>query len=1002
MAEQAASEGFRVGWGSGWPVGAAPPLWPWQQALTEVGAGRGPCFEEPHDVDSAGWFTQAAAVVEQLRELTAEQPTMLIIDDAHAADEPTVRLAHFVARHLRGIGCVLVIAHQPSPMFEAIDKDATELALRGLEPAEVAALLAQDGFDGLDPADLEFVTGATRGLPLEVRRLASGADLNAGVVRSLIDERLAVLPADLLHAAACAAALGAMPFLGDVGSIADDGVDPFVLVNELERLGLATRVPPEGLAFAHEQVRSALTAMLVPPAMLDIHARAVALLAQGPPSLERLVNRAEHALAAARRSVDDARVAVAIAEEAAAALVDANDPDRAAELLAAAEAAHERAGLGRPPATLLTAFAGAVLRCGRLTEASERYAIAAAAAEEDGDAVSLGRAALGMGGVWLAEQRSPIDRERVLGLQRRARDELPEDAVELRMRMDARLAAEAAYETGQFREIEAQVEAAREYGNPAVLAETLSLYHHTLLGPEHRDLRARVAAEMVTAATEADDNYWSLMALLWLTTDFFLAGRERAERSLAELHARADALAGRHVAYIASVMDVMLMQRAGRLDQAEVAANAAFGVGLEIGDADAIAYYGSQVVLMRWIQGRSAEVLELAAATAASPTIFPVNHAFTGVFASLAAECGQLDRARAALTKLRGVLGTIPQNSAWLATLFTTVEAAYATGDVDVAREAAELLRPYADMPVLGSLAVVCLGSARRSLGLAAVTVGDVDEGIELLEAAIVDNERLGNRPLAALTVADLAQIRSIRGRPGDRDAAVELFDRAIREADALDLPVRAAEWRKWRDALVDEDLQVTTTATDAEVGRIERHGSSWVIAMAGRQVAVPDLLGMNYLTRLLTNPGVEIQAAALVIDAGDTSIALAARDEQPVLDDTALASYRRRVTELEEEIAEAEEFVDIERAARARMELDAIVDELARTTNRFGRTRPFASSNERARTAVQKAVRRVLDHVESVDVEVGTLLRQSVRTGRTCCYQPAPGAPATWTITAG
>ena len=90
-----------------------------------------------------------------------------------------------------------------------------------------------------------------------------------------------------------------------------------------------------------------------------------------------------------------------------------------------------------------------------------------------------------------------------------------------------------------------------------------------------------------------------------------------------------------------------------------------------------------------------------------------------------------------------------------------------------------------------------------------------------------------------------------------------------------------------------------------------------------------------------------------------------------------------------------------MERAAQARAELDAVIDELTRTTNRFGKTRLFASSNERARTAVQKAVRRTLDHIERVDPELGAALRVSVQTGRSCCYQPSAGAPARWEQTA-
>src|SRR5262249_46873223 len=82
------------------------------------------------------------------------------------------------------------------------------------------------------------------------------------------------------------------------------------------------------------------------------------------------------------------------------------------------------------------------------------------------------------------------------------------------------------------------------------------------------------------------------------------------------------------------------------------------------------------------------------------------------------------------------------------------------------------------------------------------------------------------------------------------------------------------------------------------------------------------------------------------------------------------------------------------ERAARVRVELDALVDELARSTNHVGRSRPFMSSNERARTAVQKAVRRTLDHIEGSDPTLGATLRQCVHTGRTCSYDPTPCPP--------
>src|SRR5688500_18610471 len=42
------AEGFRVGWGSCWPGDGAPPLWPWRQAVTELGGPPPPeLFDAP-------------------------------------------------------------------------------------------------------------------------------------------------------------------------------------------------------------------------------------------------------------------------------------------------------------------------------------------------------------------------------------------------------------------------------------------------------------------------------------------------------------------------------------------------------------------------------------------------------------------------------------------------------------------------------------------------------------------------------------------------------------------------------------------------------------------------------------------------------------------------------------------------------------------------------------------------------------------------------------------
>ena len=338
IAGVAAAEGFRVGWGASWLAGEAPALWPWQRAVAELG-GELPAalVEHPPDTESAEWFRQCASVVEQLTEVTTDRPCMVVIDDAHAADEPTVRLAHFVARHVRGMHLVLVVAHQPSERLEAFDREATTIALHGLGPEDVAAVLADRGIDGCSERDIDFLVGATGGLPFEVHRIAASAPNAEGVVRTLIEQRVATLPPDVALGAAYAAVFDASPRLSHVAAItADKEIDALAIVYQLERAGLATRQAPDGLTFTHEDVRATLAALVDADDVIEIHARAARLLAGGPRSVDRLERRAEHALAATRRSADDAQRAMQITEDAAAALIAANHPERAAELLSAA------------------------------------------------------------------------------------------------------------------------------------------------------------------------------------------------------------------------------------------------------------------------------------------------------------------------------------------------------------------------------------------------------------------------------------------------------------------------------------------------------------------------------------------------------------------------------------------------------------------------------------------------------------------------------------------
>ena len=64
-------------------------------------------------------------------------------------------------------------------------------------------------------------------------------------------------------------------------------------------------------------------------------------------------------------------------------------------------------------------------------------------------------------------------------------------------------------------------------------------------------------------------------------------------------------------------------------------------------------------------------------------------------------------------------------------------------------------------------------------------------------------------------------------------------------------------------------------------------------------------------------------------------------------------------------------------------------------------RWRRFGSADERARVAVRKAISAALARVARQDPALARLLRDTVRTGAVCRYDPDPARPVRWILDA-
>ncbi|MBO9524191.1 MAG: hypothetical protein J7518_21850 [Nocardioidaceae bacterium] len=486
---------------------------------------------------------------------------------------------------------------------------------------------------------------------------------------------------------------------------------------------------------------------------------------------------------------------------------------------------------------------------------------------------------------------------------------------------------------------------ARRTGEPAVLADALDAALATRWGPD--DLEARhaltreldeVAAHVVDTEARQQAHLWGLQVACELLDVPGMHRQMRALERLGETDARAR--------FFAASRRQMLDLLRGRTDThpqlravAEQAAEEAHipDAWMVLGAMDA--YWGIQA-------GERAVVAEVAGY--AEP--FVVREGIAAVCAEAAywwAAAGEPDRSRALLRTLHGtVLDGLPHDVNWLLAMQSTLEAALIVEDREVVEQVTALLLPYDGRAVVNGGAVAFHGSTDDTLARALGLLGREDEAGPLRERALRTYERIG------------------------------------------------AQW--WRDRLLagSPAVPAAPVAGGRRMHLAPAAGGLWLVGGAATPVA--GLRGFGYLRALVRAPGDQVRALDLVGDGGPV---VEESGLGEVADRRALAAYRARLAELDEELDEAAAWADSAREERARAERDALLDEIGRATGVGGRTRVTGSSQERARVAVKKAISTAVRRIAEVDPALAAHLRNSVRTGLVCSYEPEPGTAWEWEL---
>jgi AAA ATPase domain len=1060
FAARARERGFLVLWGRCWEAGGAPAYWPWIQALRahvrasdpadlaeQLGGGAGQVAQMIPDVQAVvpdvgvpdvadpdtARFQLFDAVTSFLLGASEPQPILLVLDDLHAADMPSLLLLRFASGELARGRVLLVGSYRdpdpdhdgplPPELVELTREPSTRfLALAGLSAPDLARFIQRT--TGIAPPAVlvSAVLEQTEGNPLFVGELvrllaqegrlgsvAPGARLRIpATVREVIGRRLAHL------SNACRDDLQVSSVIGrefDLALLSRVAGRPEGQI--LERLDEALRVRVLGevpglhgrFRFSHALIRDVLYEGIPSALRIDLHRRTGKALESLPEEerTSRLAELAHHfhmsmrggdterGIAYARQAGDDATVRLAYEEA-------ARLYEMALQQMRFVEAADDEL-----KCELLLRLGDARAKAGDLAAARETLAEAADLAKRLGDAERLARAAIGYGG-WIEWMRAGADR-RVIPLLEDALRAIGDQPSATRVRLMARLACalrgsadrERSERLGRL-----AVDMARNLGDVRTLLYALFGRANAIWWPENPRERLAISDEIFEGARTIGDRELEFLGHEGRLVSYFELGDiPRVERELAHLSAPSEELRSPSQRWMVAVLRANLALLQGRLSDAERFAIEARELGERSRLTEAEEHFASHIYFIRTEQGRPRDGLKLVEQAAGRFTWYPF---FRCELANLHLQLGDERASRALYDELAADrFGAVPRDNEWIFALTLLAPLSVRHDDLDGASILYELLLPFADRHAVGH-AEGTTGSVSRALGILADGLSRFHDAEKHYAFAIDHNERMGARLWTTDTQVRLARMLLARDAPGDRERAHTLLNDALRTCRSLDLVRLEREIRELRPEIegVHEQAQQPPRAR----ATFRHEGEYWSIVFEGDAFRLRDSKGLRHLSGLLAAPGREIHALELVSavegHAPDRTPSVAELSPETgnagqLLDERAKAEYAHRLQELESELAEAEEWHDPERASRLRQELDFLARELGAAVGLGGRDRRAASNAERARVNVTRAIKAALERIAEHSPSLGRHLAATVRTGTFCSYQPDPRVPVTW-----
>jgi len=754
--------------------------------LPDMGAGNQGMDAPPPDAGNQRYalFDAAASLLDLI---ARPRPLLLILEDLHWADKPTLLLLRESVRRVRDAPIIVMATYRGGELTAAAplcrlladlrrEHVLHRIELEGFDATETAALVAARTTDRISAEEVTRLCEYTAGNPFFIgEMLRSIADVRPALpagwdgaippvpesVQDTIVRRLDRLGTATVELLTHAAVLGRDFSLAALERVDGDPPDDVLCgLEEATRAGLVSEHPDElgRFSFCHALVREAIYALPTVARRRRLHLRAGEKLESASGTRVRAAELAHHFFLA--RHVGGAERAVRYCLQAANEAAGAHAYEEAAALYARALEALALLPGGDDARRIEILLAlGAVRWRGGEPGAREAFIEAADLARRRGAEQPIVEAALGVGGRFYAPGR--LDPEYVALLKEAIAVVSPHEQA-VRARLLARLAEALAVDTPgeEPEELSGQaVQTARRSGDDAATVAALLSRHAALLHVRHLDERLAVGQEALAMAKRSGLFESAALTCHWLIHDLMEAGElDGARRLHAELATLSRKLHQPLYEHSTLAWRGVLAQIAGRFEKTERLAWAGLRLAERAGTPDALANFTAQLLAIRREQGRLPELLDtLERLVAEGSAVLPWS-----TFLPLAyLQAGADQRAREALAVAAGEgFAAIPQRLFFLPAVAWLSEAAAELRDEAMCTRLLSMLAPHVDHLVQAGF-TGCWGSAHRYAGLLHNVLGNDKQAEQELRKAIDRHRSLGATPLLRRAEGDLGTVRS-------------------------------------------------------------------------------------------------------------------------------------------------------------------------------------------------------------------------------------------------